>query len=406
MAKRVVRRRIAYHLGGYNLVTPEAAHQRFSRELRKYEATWSVAASVSDPIVGEDLVSWHVTTSGSNWTVETEYRLLRWDDLMAAAQRRSMWRRIPLGLLAFADFVAAGALWRYLRFNWRYAGFFLYPFVLFALFAVLAWGMDVLVTGTTGSTLVGICAGLVAFALLLGWPARRFFLPLLFDDWIFSRDYIRGREAGLEARLERVAHDLVARADEGRADEVLVIGHSLGAVLAVDLLDRAMRVDPDLGKEGPSIALVSVGSSLLKIGLHAGAKRFRAAVGRVAQAAHVFWVEYQALTDVMNFYKTNPVAAMGLDVPGRPMVRIERIRKMVQPARYRRIRRNFFKVHCQFVNGNDRRAAYDYFMLVCGPLPAECHVRYADGAVSAIGADGAFLGGEPLALDSLMEESR
>ena len=98
----------------------------------------------------------------------------------------------------------------------------------------------------------------------------------------------------------------------------------------------------------------------------------------MASASQIFWVEYQALTDVMNFYKTNPVAAMGLQVPGRPVVRIERIRRMVEPARYRRIRRNFFKVHCQFVKGNDRRAAYDYFMLLCGPLSVEDQVRYAD----------------------------
>lgn len=398
MAKRVVKRRIAYHLGGYDLVSPEAAYQRFARELHKYKKTWSVTASVTEPVVRDDLTSWHVTTSGPNWTVETEYRLLRWDDLMEAASQRPMWQRIPLGLLAFGDFLVAGALGRYLRFNWRYAAFFLYPFVLFSLLIVLAWSMDVLVTRMTGSTLAGICAGLAAFVLLLGQPAQRFFLPLLFDDWIFSRNYIHGREAGLEARLGRVAHELVTSVDTGKADEILVIGHSLGAVLAADLLDRALRINPDLGKEGTPIAFVSVGSSLLKIGLHAGAKRFRAAVGRVAKATHVFWAEYQALTDVMNFYKTNPVAAMGLDMPGRPVVRIERIKRMVQPERYRRIRRNFFKMHCQFVNGNDRRAAYDYFMLVCGPLPVECQVRYADGAVSVIEADGAFLGSDPLIL--------
>jgi hypothetical protein len=137
------------------------------------------------------------------------------------------------------------------------------------------------------------------------------------------------------------------------------------------------------------VVLLTVGSSLLKIGFHRGAKRLRASMARVAQS-HIFWGEYQALTDVMNFYKSDPVAELGLAGRG-PMVRVVRISRMLQPATYRRFRRNFFRVHCQFVSGNDLRAAYDYFMMVCGPLPVEAVVRSPDGAMSAVGTDGALL---------------
>jgi hypothetical protein len=47
-------------------------------------------------------------------------------------------------------------------------------------------------------------------------------------------------------------------------------------------------------------------------------------------------------------------------------------------------------MHLQFVSGNNLRNAYDYFMLVCGPLSAERQVR-GDGALAAIGADGTLL---------------
>jgi hypothetical protein len=93
----------------------------------------------------------------------------------------------------------------------------------------------------------------------------------------------------------------------------------------------------------------------------------------------------------MNFYKTDPVVESGLKATGRPVVRIVRIRHMLDPISYRRIRRNFFRVHNQFVSGNELRAAYDYFMMVCGPLSAERQARLPNGAPSAIGEDGTLL---------------
>jgi hypothetical protein len=49
-------------------------------------------------------------------------------------------------------------------------------------------------------------------------------------------------------------------------------------------------------------------------------------------------------------------------------------------------------LHCQFISGNDKRAPYDYFMLVCGPVSAKSQTLAADGALSAITEDGVLLG--------------
>jgi hypothetical protein len=392
MTEPIIARRLVYHIGGYDFTMPvDAVHRRFVRELRRFERTWSAKATASPPVIDADTATWDVVTTGPNWRVETRYRFVRWDDLIAAAGEQPFWRRVPLGLLAFLDFVAGGALWGYIRTNWRYALFFLYPYVLFAGLIAIAWFAGAFIAMATGFALIGIAAGFAAFLALLQWPGRWLLLPQLFDDWIFSRIYIRHGDPLLEQRLDRLAHQLIAAARAGEADEILLVGHSLGAVLAIDLLDRALRRDAAFGRNGAPVALLSVGSSILKIGLHRGARRFHVAVERVASAPGIFWAEYQALTDVMNFYKTDPVAEMGLTATAHPVVRIVRIKRMLDPAAYRRIRRNLFRVHCQFVSANDLRAAYDYFMLLCGPLSARQQAALPEGAASAIGADGELL---------------
>ena len=70
------------------------------------------------------------------------------------------------------------------------------------------------------------------------------------------------------------------------------------------------------------------------------------------------------------------------------MIRQVRVKAMLEPAFYRRIKRNLFRVHCQFVSANDRRAAYDYFMLLCGPLSAETQARSRDGPANPPAVEG------------------
>jgi hypothetical protein len=72
---------------------------------------------------------------------------------------------------------------------------------------------------------------------------------------------------------------------------------------------------------------------------------------------------------------------------------------MLEPESYRRVRRNLYRLHCQFVSGNQRRAAYDYFMLVCGPLSAEQQARSPEGAASEIGDNGRLLHAAPPSAD-------
>jgi hypothetical protein len=391
MAAPTISKRIVFHIGGYDPITPpKSAHRRFLREIRRFERTWSVTASVAAPNVSADEMRWNVVTSGPNWRVETDYRSVRWDDVIEALSRQSSWRRLPLGIRAFFDFVSAGALSGYFRTSWQYAVFFLYPFILSGILAVVAIIVGALVFRGSASALAGAMAGLTAFAGLLAGPWRWLHLAPLFDDWIFSQTYIQSGDLTLNERLDRIAGEMVLAARQSDADEILLVGHSLGAVLAIDLLARALVLHPSLGLAGPRVAFLSVGSSVLKIGLHRGAKGFRAAAEHVASAPGVFWGDYQARIDIMNFYNTNPAAEMALTTVGGPVVRLVEIGRMLEHAVYREMRLRFFRLHCQFISGNDRRAAYDYFMLVCGPCSAECQTLSQDGAMSTIDIDGAL----------------
>jgi hypothetical protein len=390
-ASTIVAKRLVFHLGGYDPITPYVvAQRRFVRELARFERTWSAKASMGALDETPDQAKWSVTTQGPNWKVQSDYRLVRWDDVIEDFSGQTVWRRVPLGIIAFLDFIWSGALWGYLRTNWHYAVFFLYPFVMFGLFVAAACAAGAYAWHRADSIALAAAATLFVMSALMLGPWRWMHLDMLFDDWIFARDYVRSGNANLEKRLDNIARELVVAARGSSADEIVVIGHSLGAALAVNLLDRASKLEPSLGSTGTAITFLSIGSSILKVGLHRAAGRFRAAVERVAKAPGILWGDFQARIDIMNFYDVDPMAEMSLPSKPGPVIRLVELGRMLEHKVYRRMRLRFYRLHSQFVSGNDKRASYDYFMLVCGPVSARYQTLASDGALSMIGEDGSL----------------
>jgi len=394
MAGEIVKKRCFLCVGGYEPVNPAWWHQRFGRELERFEKTWNAKAVMSAPTVSDEegLAGWKVETSGPNWRTETDFILLRWDDFVTADFTRSNLERVPRGILALGDFVLSGAAYRYLRTSIRYFFFFLYPLVLLAgmIGAAVAVPYVLNLLGLRIPAPLAAVIAMLAFIGFLYWPGKFLLIHYLLDDWIFAGELVHRSRAELDQRIDRFAREVVERARDRAYDEVIVSGHSLGGALMMEIIDRALRLDPQLGKHGPVFWLMSTGSSLLKIALHPKAEWLRAATAHVADAPGVNWIEYQAIVDVISFYKTDPVVEMGLPDRERPIVQQVKIRRMLEPATYKRFWGNFFRMHRQFSMGNELRYFYDYFQIICGPAPLSRRVAERDRLVAAFTDDGGY----------------
>jgi len=392
MSGAEVTKRCVFFLGGYEPIPPERQHERFIRELARFERTWNVTASVSDMSLSDDgaIALWRIETRGPNWTVETEYRSLLWGDVVEADFDRSDWVRIPRGIAAFSDFIVSGTAWRYFAVNWRYGLFFAYPIVIFTSFVAAAIAAALLGV-SLGVPLPILSAPLIAFAVfaaLLFVPGRYVMLPYMFDDWIFAQELVHRTRAGLDERLEAFAREIVRRRREGGYDEFIFMGHSLGCALKLDVADRVMRIEAGSGPAGETFNMLSAGSSLLKIALHPAGAWLKEVVSRVSKNKAVFWVDFQTMVDIISFYKADPVLALGLPETGQHLVKRVHVRDMLQKETYRRFKGNFFRLHRQLVMGNDKRYFYDYFMICCGPFRFSTRLRETELMTAGIGADG------------------
>lgn len=359
-----VKRRLAFVFPGFEAM-PVAAHKaRFVREARKTAPVYNMVVEIGEGEIRDGPVSTAeipVVASGEGWKTETEVVIFGLADLSASYAARNPVSRVAAGLLALGDFLVSGTFLRFLATSWRYGLFFAYPIALLAVSAAIAFVAAVILPLHSGFQ--AAIAAVLFVALLWAASARLHFL-LMMDDWAFARDMVRERRPEFGHALTALSKEIEARIGRSQAEEVLFAAHSFGAISAVFCLADLLHG----GRTMPSTGLLTVGSSLLKAALHPAAARLRNAIAAVANGP-VAWLDVQSLTDPMNFYRSNPAGSLGIECSHPPKVTQIRFRHQLTPATYRAIKRNFFRVHRQFVYAVEKRSDYSFHAILCGPEP-------------------------------------
>jgi hypothetical protein len=366
-----VRKRLVINFTGYEGLHPDKVRGRYLNSSADFSRLWHARTQASSMTMeGRDIGSMRIETTGADWQTETEFCQFGSADIFDAYAARNVATRFLTGLIAFFDILLSGTFFRYLRTSWRFCIFFLWPFA-FACFVTLVTiflGTLPLLAGFHALHMVWT----IPFALLVGrllvrWPGDKLFFSYLLDDWTAAADRIHLRNAGLAERRRESAMHLCDKLRASNADEVVIIGHSLGTVPAVEAIADVWRSDPALLRQRP-VSLLAAGSCLLMIAFHPRAASLREDARIVFQETPVLWTEFQTISDIIHFYKSDPAAALGIKPLNHPIVRQIRFKNIHSANRYARAKANFFKMHLLFLKGAQIRNPYDIGMFVQGPF--------------------------------------
>ena len=395
----MVRRRHVYHVAGYDPMDAGALYRRFARQLDVFRRTWSIDASVSalEQAGNKCRAWWTVRSRGPNWQVEAVHEALLWDDIVRADFKRPLALRLLKAAFAYCDLIVTGTMFRYIYANQRYAIFFLFPIFSVVLFAVAGWIVARLAAGFLGldgvaAAALGVPLAVAVFLLLIRWPGRRWRIEQLLDDWICAHAYIHGERPDIDARLELFAETLLARTRDAALDEIVLVGHSLGAMLVLDIIVRALARDADFPRRGPAVCVLTIGATIPKFALHPRAKPIRRRIAEVAAEPSIAWTEYQSRADTISFYKFDPVSLRRIAedrLDSKPVIRRVQVHDMLLPETFAHCRTHVLRLHYRSVMANDRRAPYDYFLMVCGPVAFSDWTMSPLGLLDFVAADGA-----------------
>jgi hypothetical protein len=369
----VARRRVFY-IPGYDPFPP-----RRYREIYRTEAAAQAAHSGYDIAVakGASAAGWSVRAVIEDEAVTAEVEVLVWSDLVQASMGHGILATYAQLLRTAWAYIGSGALFRLMRLRKGPVIAALYPIGM--LLAQLA--VAVLAARIVAAALALVLpppwpwAGLLAI-----WPVLAAFRRA--DRWLYAHylmhDYAHTAQARgaypaeLEARLAAFG-DRIAAALATDADEVLVVGHSSGAHLAVSVLSDLIR-QGRVPEGGPTLSLLTLGQVVPMVSFLPRADRLRADLHYLAARAELAWVDVTAPGDGCAFALCDPVAVTGVAPPGKrwPLVISAAFTRTLRPETWARLRWRFFRLHFQYLHAFDALSGdageYDYFRITAGPL--------------------------------------
>ena len=351
------------------------------RGVRHYHALYHEAAQRWSERTGKPLAvspRRNLSPTRTDWTVgnpaeeaEASYTFLRWEDLV-----RRAWIRNP---------VALG--WRALR---TYAGL-IGRFDIKMARSVPSGPIKTLfyppVFSVALPLLLGLVPCLVALIWLPAWAAlpvgltlgiaaatpilRKLHIPWLLRFFTFNAETGGGEADPLLAeRLDAFAADILAELD-GDWNEVLLVTHSNGSILAVPLMERLLAARGNIMPA--NFALITFGQSIPLILCRGDAGRFRQQLARVG-TGEFRWFDIGSPPDGAGFHGVNPLALIGAE--SRPaLVHLNpRFYRFYDPDTYHSGLANKYEVHFDYLRVGDRVSPLDYPSITASARPIEASV--------------------------------
>src|SRR5215475_4076360 len=383
----LIARRHVIYVGGYDPQGAEGYYRLFERSWKRFLTIWPLTSKVGPlELDAEDFAHWDVEAAGPNWRVATRYEFLRQEHMIRANMAEPMTRQIPRALAWALDYLVSGALLRVLRTSWPFGLVLIYFQMMLIWWLVLSVAGGGLIAYGAAHALrlpallalvIGIACAFAVFALLRPL-ADRWFVVQINSHWPHLCAFARGERSCFDRLIDACA-------------------------LAPAVMTRALERDPDIGRRGPPLVLLTLGSIAPGAALHPKAVRLRAVTARLAAEPSIVWVDCQSRADIRNFWDFDPVEGIGAyagEARCNPWIWMLRLRYMLSPQLFRRLRFDFFRLHYQFIMANDRRARYDYFMLLTGPVPVATWARRDYETMTAFAADATLAADRVPALDA------
>ena len=404
MGKSKVARRRVFYIPGYDPHPPRRYRELYRTESQKQA---QISGYRIDQKPGRTDTSWRVRGEIEGHQTQARIDVLVWHDLVQGSMRagilgtylallKTAWIYLSTGTLRRLSWLARGPVLAALY----PVGMLLGQLLLAVVGASFVAGVAGYLTFRGGEFLTGLIGqsadtggfvwtmvGAVVFWSIflpttvsaLRWfksKDDKTFAYYLMNDYAYTASRRGAYPEEIEARLHEFRYRIEAALRED-IDEVLIVGHSSGAQMAVSIVADILRLKRFQGT-GPNLSLLTLGQVIPMVSFLPDARRIRRDLRLLSTADEITWVDVSAPGDGCSFALSDPVSVSGVAPPrGQqwPLILSAAFSKTLKPETFNALRRRYFRLHFQYLCAFDNPDAYDYFRITAGPLTLGARFR-------------------------------
>jgi len=370
-----VSKRSVFFLPGYDPVGP-----RRYRELYRTHSSKQAEISGYDINMtarpGRDAYAWDIDAFIEDAHVKTRYEVLNWGGIVRRSMRANILQTYLLLVKTLWLYLSSGALLQLFRLRPVAMIAALYPVLMLSFQAMLALALGALVFLLLQviGTIPSILAGMGAFVSILVLCKRMdgpLYAYYLLHDYAFSAKQNGKTPDELDVQLDAFV-DRILTGLESDADEVLIVGHSSGAHLAVSLTAKVLKKLDSLKAQSAKISLLTLGQVIPMISFLPAAQDLRRDLNMLSKHDRLVWIDVSAPGDGGSYALCDPVCVTGVAPPEPekrwPKVLSAKFSLTLTAQTLRETKWRFFRRHIQYLCAFDMPQEYDYFRITAGPL--------------------------------------
>lgn len=370
-----ITKRHVFYLSGFDPRGASFYHRLYQEESQKQARL--MGANISVGARSHNDAHFNYWTVDAKWgnlqpnqgLVHVDYFFLNWDDIVRQHWQRSLTKLVLKSIPSYLGYIKSGA---FKAISQDYKGPFfsaLYPFFYLIVLLMLSIALGLIANLITAAILQPVFGLLVGFSVLLTMFAAGIKLANKWGVFWLLRTYLFVYELGLHDSsfiLDRLSHFIEIIKDKQKsdsADEILIIGHSVGSILAVHLVAMLHEQYPALAAK---VKLVTLGQCVpLQSGM-SQAKLLNQHLSLLQSSTAIHWSDFVARADSLAFLKNNTSSVVKANLP---IVKIVRFFNSFHSKTYAMIKRNKLRLHFQYLMASETVGDYDYFTLTAGSLP-------------------------------------
>lgn len=363
-----VKKRIVYYLSGFDPRGVRHYHTLYKEHSQKQSKINGIETAVSSRIkIRNHLYQWEIDAIDKGSNAHTTYRFLSWDDIIRAQWSSGLLSYYKDLIYCIIAYIFNGLVFSFAKASPKQmlAAFYPVVYLLGALFGALYAGISLYEWWGGWVSVVPSVGVAIVILFLFEKFGNKIGVFWLLRIYAFSVRWGKAEVQSIEDRMDHFAQEIANAVKEEDADEILLISHSVGTILAVSVLARALQKKSD-GWE--KFAMVTLGECIPLVSFQPNAQGYRHELGQIAQQKDLFWVDYTSPIDGACFPLHNFMQSSGIssDKGSVPHYLSTRFHKLYDKITYKKLRRDWYTTHFLYITSTQKIGAYDYFAITAG----------------------------------------